>query len=348
MFTHETLMSQCLTLAAQGFNFVSPNPLVGCVIVDDGEIIGQGYHQTYGKAHAEVNAIQSVTESSRLQTSTLYVNLEPCAHFGKTPPCVDLILHHKIPTVVIANQDPFEAVAGKSIQKLREAGVTVYTDVLSSEAQYLNKAFFTRILKKRPFVTLKWAESADGFIAPTYPKKFSISGEETTAFTQQLRAYSDVIMVGKNTLWQDNPHLTVRGIAAKPPIRIVVSTNAEIPTQAHLWNNEAPTWYFYPKAHGSFSYVKGTPQYVPMSSLSPESILTYLYQHNIQHVLIEGGTQLLQQFITAQLFDEVWIYKHKTLTLETGVPRPQYSFSPHIHTVLTHSYVLNYFIPPIL
>ncbi len=340
---HKHFMRACFSLAAKGYNKVKSNPLVGCVIVYNNHIIASGWHQEYGKAHAEVNALAQVADTEILKKSTLYVNLEPCAHYGKTPPCADAIVQYKIPQVVIANTDPFEKVAGNGIAKLEQAGIKVIQNVLSEQGNYVNRAFFTYIQQKRPYITLKWAESIDGFIAPIYPRKFLISGTETHTHTQKLRAYSDAVLIGKNTLWADNPKLTVREIPeAKNPIRVVVSSNVSIPQSAFLWDKKALTWYLYPSAHGNFIPISNDFQYIPLSNTQISTILDFLYQKGIKSILVEGGTELLKQFIAQNLYDEVWIYKSKNIILKQGIPAPMLQKTLNLYQETEKNYILHY------
>lgn len=345
---HEIFMRACLSLAAKGYNKVKSNPLVGCIIVYDGTIIASGWHQEYGKAHAEVNALSQITDTEILKKSTLYVNLEPCSHYGKTPPCADAIVQYKIPQVVIANTDPFEKVAGKGIAKLEQAGINVVQNVLQQQGYYLNRAFFTYIKEKRPYITLKWAESTDGFIAPLYPRKFLISGTETYTHTQKLRAYSDAILIGKNTLWADNPRLTVREIPeALNPVRVIVSSNVSLPQNAFVWDKQAPTWYLYPAAHGNFTPFNTDFQYIPLPNTQISTILDFLYKKGIKSLLVEGGTELLKQFIAQKLYDEVWLYKSKKIILKQGIPAPVLHENMNTYQETEMNYILHYSkIPP--
>ncbi|MDW8302917.1 MAG: bifunctional diaminohydroxyphosphoribosylaminopyrimidine deaminase/5-amino-6-(5-phosphoribosylamino)uracil reductase RibD [Bacteroidia bacterium] len=340
---HESFMRACFLLALKGYNQVKSNPLVGCIITVEGKIIASGYHQKYGQAHAEVNAIEQVKDLEILKQATLYVNLEPCTHYGKTPPCTDLIIRHCIPRVVIANVDPYEKVAGKGMEALRKAGIEVHQGILSQIGNYVNRAFFTYIEQKRPYVILKWAESADGYITAQYPKKVPISSAETYMHTQKLRAYADAILIGKNTLWNDNPKLTVRSIPqAKNPIRIVVSRNVHIPSAAFLWNGEAPTWYLYPKAHGNFYPFSQTFEYVPLPDTQPNTVLQFLYQKGIKSLLIEGGSNILEQYLSAHLYDEVWIYKSKNLYLKSGIKAPTFSQPLNLFEEKIENYIYYY------
>ncbi|HRS53852.1 MAG TPA: bifunctional diaminohydroxyphosphoribosylaminopyrimidine deaminase/5-amino-6-(5-phosphoribosylamino)uracil reductase RibD, partial [Bacteroidales bacterium] len=238
---------RCFDLARLGMGKVAPNPMVGCVIVNGNKIIGEGYHQEYGGYHAEVNAINSVIDKDLLKTAVLYVNLEPCAHYGKTPPCTDLIISSQIPKVVISNVDPFEKVAGKGINKLRAAGISVIVGVLKQDGKELNKRFFTFCEQKRPYIILKWAQSLDGFIdkernsneklkGPTW-----ITGDFFKKVVHKWRAEEQAIMVGTNTAINDNPKLTVREVPGKNPLRIVIDRVLKLPHNLNLFDSSTPT-----------------------------------------------------------------------------------------------------------
>jgi diaminohydroxyphosphoribosylaminopyrimidine deaminase/5-amino-6-(5-phosphoribosylamino)uracil reductase len=251
----EKYMLRCLELAKDGFGNVAPNPMVGCVIVCEGKIIGEGYHQEYGKAHAEVNAIHSVRDKSLLQKSTLYVNLEPCAHFGKTPPCANLIVEHNIPRVVIGCVDSYSEVSGKGIEKLRNAGIEVTVGILENESLELNKRFFTFHNKKRPYVILKWAETQDGFIDVDRPldKSRDTTADNwiTSPLSKQLvhkwRSEEAAIMVGTTTVLNDNPQLNVREWKGKNPTRIVIDLQDRLPQTLHVFDKSIPTVSFFAK-----------------------------------------------------------------------------------------------------
>ena len=223
MKTHEYFIEKCISLARKGILNVSPNPMVGCVIVYDGEIIGEGYHKEYGKNHAEVNAINSVKDKSVLKNSILYVNLEPCCHHGKTPPCTDIIIKYNIPKVVIGCIDTFSKVSGQGIKKLKNNSVEVIYGVLEKDCIELNKRFFCYHIKKRPYIILKWAKSKDNFIAPiNQEKSFWMTSDESKKLVHSWRAEEDAILVGRKTVVADNPSLTVRVCEGKNPIRIVI------------------------------------------------------------------------------------------------------------------------------
>ena len=240
-------MHRCLELAKNGIAAALPNPSVGAVIVHQNEIIGEGFTAAYGGSHAEVNAINAVKNKSLLKEATLYVSLEPCSHFGKTPPCCDLILFHEIPTIIIGTVDPNTVVAGKSIQKLNEAGKTVIVGVLEKECRELNQRFFTFHLKKRPYIILKWAESSDGFIAPKKEnrkneiKPYWISNSYSRQLTHKWRSEEQAILVGTQTVIDDNPRLDVRDWTGKNPIKIVLDQNNRIPKENYIFGNQSKT-----------------------------------------------------------------------------------------------------------
>ena len=305
-------MEQCIVLAKKGIGHVAPNPMVGCVLVHNGKVIGEGYHQEYGKAHAEVNAINSVANQGLLKGCTLYVTLEPCSHHGKTPPCSDLIIEKQIPNVVVGTIDPFIEVAGRGIEKLKAAGVQVETGVLEKECQDLNKRFFTFHKAKRPYVILKWAQTKDAFIdvdrgPGNYGQPTWITNGQARKYVHKTRAGEAAILVGKKTVLKDNPSLTVREWQGKNPTRFVLDRKLELPNTLNVFNNEAPTVVFNSlknEGHGRLKYVKLDYH----KGLVPQ-VLDYLYQHGIQSVIVEGGSYTLQGFIDLGLWDEAHIYE---------------------------------------
>ena len=312
-------MNRCLELASKGLENVSPNPMVGSVIVYENKIIGEGYHMKYGKEHAEVNAIASVKDKSLLKDSTLYVNLEPCAHFGKTPPCSNLIIEHKIPKVVIGCVDTFSDVNGKGIMKMEKAGIKVSIGVLEKESRELNKRFFNFHEKKRPYIILKWAESNDGFIAPKdQAAPFWMTSSDSKKLVHQFRAEEDAILVGRITAEKDNPSLTVREVTGKNPTRIVIDKDLKLTKKLNLFNNQAKTIIFNSiKTEGIDSnyYIK-----IDFNNLI-ENILQELYKQNIQSLIIEGGAKTLQSFIDKKLWEEARIFTANR-TLVEGVKAP--------------------------
>ena len=304
-------MQHCLDLAQKAIGQVAPNPLVGCVIVKDEKIIGEGYHEHFGLPHAEVNAINAVKDKSMLRSATLYANLEPCAHYGKTPPCVDLIIYHKIPYVVIGCLDPNPLVSSKGIEKLVKSGCDVKIGILEDECKDLNKRFFTWHEKKRPYIILKWAQSKDGFIAPqpTQEKLNEItwiSNEASRKLTHKWRSEEQAIMVGTATAIQDDPKLNVRLWKGSNPIRVVLDRNLRIPANYHLLDNTIPTLVFTSKAKQS----KNNLEFIRVNfekDVIPQ-VLSNLYERNIQSLIVEGGTQLLNSFIKDNLWDEARMF----------------------------------------
>lgn len=317
-------MRRCIELAKNGLCNVAPNPTVGAVIVCDGRIIGEGYHVRCGEAHAEVNAIRSVKDESLLKRSTIYVSLEPCSHYGKTPPCADLIIEKQIPRIVIGCRDPFSKVAGRGIQKLQNAGREVIVGVLEEECLHLIRRFITFNTLRRPFITLKWAESADRFIdiERIDGNPVLLSSPLTSMLVHKKRAENTAIMVGRRTVLLDNPSLTVRNWYGRNPIRIVLDRNLSLPNDLQIFNGEVPTLVFTEKEHPeekSVSYITIDFAHNPLNQIMEE-----LYQRNIQSLLVEGGSQLLQSFIDNELWDEAYIEKCPK-RLYSGVKAPEIS-----------------------
>lgn len=321
---NEKYMARCLQLAALGRGHVSPNPMVGAVVVHNGKIIGEGYHRKCGEAHAEVNAIAAVKDESLLRESTIYVSLEPCSHWGKTPPCSKLIIEKGIPRVVVGIQDPFFEVAGRGIRMLREAGVEVTVGVLEQECYELNKAFFTRQQKKRPYVILKWAQSADGFMdirrEPNDGQKpVAISNEINSMLVHKLRAETDAILVGTNTVVLDDPKLTVRKWDGAHPVRVFLDRQLRVPKTAGILDGTVETMVFTEKECGDRENVK----YITISfdAEFPENMLQELAKRDIQSVLIEGGARTLSFFIENDCWDEARI-ETSPIVLKDGVAAP--------------------------
>ena len=299
-------MKKCLELAKKGMGYVSPNPMVGCVVVFNDQIIGEGYHQEYGTSHAEVNAIENVKDKSLLKKSTLYVNLEPCAHFGKTPPCTNLIIESEIPKVVIGCIDSYSEVSGKGIEKMQNTGIEIIEGILEKESRELNKRFFTFHEKKRPYVILKWAESKDGFMGPLNQNKpFWMTSSESKKLVHKWRVEEEAILVGRITAKKDNPSLTVREVAGSNPIRIIIDKNLKLSSDLNLFNSEAKTIIF----NTIKSEETGTNQFVKIDfNYLTENILEELHKQNIQSVIIEGGSTTLQSFVDANIWDEARIF----------------------------------------
>lgn len=338
----EFYIKRCIDLALKGKGNVAPNPMVGAVIVHKGQIIGEGYHQKYGEAHAEVNAVNSVIDQTVLNESTIYVSLEPCAHFGKTPPCANLIVKHNFKRVVIGCVDTFSEVSGKGIERLKNAGIEVTTGVLEDECRALNKRFFTFHEKKRPYVILKWAQSADGFLDKKRVENETginwITQPETKKIVHQWRAEESAILVGKNTALTDNPSLTVREVEGKNPIRILLDSNLEVSAEASLFNDEAPLLVFNALKSEQSAHI----EWIKLVAMKPQDILQELYKRSIQSVIIEGGKQVLDAFIEANLWDEARVLVG-TPKFEQGILAPKITSKPVSQTTIGRDQ-LNYYI----
>lgn len=306
---HSHYMLRCLELARLGEGRVAPNPMVGCVIVHDGRIIGEGYHRRCGEAHAEVNAVNAVKDTSLLPHSTMYVSLEPCAHHGKTPPCADLIIEKQIPEVHIATMDPFAAVAGKGIGRLKEAGVIVHVGMLENEARELNRRFFLFHERKRPFIILKWAETHDGFVDgirnSAGKEALRITCDAANVLTHRWRSQEAAIMVGTGTAMLDNPLLTVRMAPGGNPTRIVLDRNLKLPSSLRIFNNDADTLIINELKNGE----EGRTRWLKVPSLDDlPSVMRALHGEGIQSVLVEGGPTLHRNLIATGLWDEARRY----------------------------------------
>lgn len=295
MDVSEKYMSRCLELAKNGRGNVAPNPMVGAVIVHDDHIIGEGYHCCYGEAHAEVNAITSVNDEALLLDSTMYVSLEPCSHYGKTPPCTELIIQKKIPRVVVACLDPFPEVSGRGVGMLRNAGIEVVTGVKENEAVGLNRFFMTLHKKKRPYIILKWAQSEDGFIdrirKDSSEDAVLFSTPITRLMVHKLRSEVQAVMVGTNTAILDNPSLTVRYWAGRSPLRVTIDRNQRIPAHTRLLDGHQPTLVYGESTGGPTHFLR--------------NIMEDLSKRNISSLLVEGGAQLHRSFLDADLWDEI-------------------------------------------
>lgn len=311
--TDQLYMQRCLELAKMGIGSVSPNPLVGCVIVSNDQIIGEGYHKKFGEAHAEVNAINDVLKNhgdkaaELLANATAYVSLEPCAHFGKTPPCADLLVKHRLKKVVIGNTDPFADVNGKGIEKLQNAGIKVETGILQNECSYLNRRFFTRIKQQRPFIILKWATTANGYFAPKNTVQQWISGPLSKKLVHKWRTEEDAILIGKQTAIADNPQLSSREWPGKNPVRILIDRNLQVPGSNHIYNNSAKTIVI----NEVKTEVQNNVHFIQMEDMQyylPQKIAFQLYLMDIQSVIIEGGANILNQFIQGNLWDEARVF----------------------------------------
>ena len=330
-------MKRCLQLAQKGFGNVSPNPMVGCVIVHEGKIIGEGYHMAYGEAHAEVNAVNAITDQSLLKESDVYVSLEPCAHYGKTPPCAPMLVEKQVKRVVIGTLDPFPLVAGKGAGILKDAGIAVTTGVLEKECRFINRRFFTFHSKKRPYIILKWAESADGFIGTG--EHVQISGLAAQRRLHQWRSEEDAFMVGTNTLMDDNPHLSTRLWQGKNPVRIAVDMQLKSAGKPlNFFNRSQRTLIL----NGIKTETSRGVEYLKIDNSDPLTMMNTLYLSGIQSVVIEGGAQLLDSFIRLNLFDEIRRFKSKKTELGHGVQAPRIDFVPHKTENLVDDELLTY------
>jgi diaminohydroxyphosphoribosylaminopyrimidine deaminase / 5-amino-6-(5-phosphoribosylamino)uracil reductase len=305
MNSDSLFMQRAMELANLGNGAVAPNPMVGAVIVHEGKIIGEGYHQKYGDSHAEVNAVNAVKNKEILSESTLYVTLEPCAHFGKTPPCAELIVAHRFRKVFVACLDPNVHVSGKGIQKIQDAGIDVHLGILENKCKDMNKRFFTFHEKKRPYIVLKWAQTKDGFIDRLRNKDSErkinwISSPETKTLVHQWRSQEQSILVGRKTIENDNPQLTVRETSGKNPVRILIDPELKISENSNIYDESSPTLVF----NLVKNEVNKNIEWIQIANDCLDDMLTMLHQREISSVLVEGGASTLQHFIDSNLWDE--------------------------------------------
>ena len=321
--TDKTLIKRCIELAKKAEGKTYPNPLVGSIIVHNGKIIGEGYHEKSGENHAEINAINSVENIHLLKDSTIYVTLEPCSHFGKTPPCANKIVEIGFKKVVIGTLDSHEKVNGKGKELLENAGIEVVSGVLEEDCKDLNKRFFTFHQKKRPFIILKWAESADGFLDKDF-KPTQIGNPLTKQFVHTLRSEEHAILVGTNTALTDNPSLTTREISGRNPVRILIDFDLKVPQNFKIYNEEAETLVFNSLKDSQDKHIK----FIKIEKKNfLQNLMDKLYENNIQSVIIEGGSFTLKQFIEANLWDEAVVIKNENLILENGTKAPELDFN---------------------
>ncbi|MCA8832455.1 bifunctional diaminohydroxyphosphoribosylaminopyrimidine deaminase/5-amino-6-(5-phosphoribosylamino)uracil reductase RibD [Hymenobacter pini] len=316
----QLMMRRALDLARLGTGYTRPNPLVGCVITHQNRIIGEGWHRQYGGPHAEVHAVASVDDPQLLPKSRVYVTLEPCSHFGKTPPCADLLIEKQVASVVICNLDPNPLVAGRGVQKLLDAGIAVETGLLEEEGRWLNRRFFTFQEQQRPYVVLKWAETADGYLAGPYFQPVAISGDLARVAVHQWRAEEHAILVGTRTALHDNPRLNVREWPGQNPVRLVIDKNLSLPPKHHLFDGSQPTIVYTYRERANQEDI----DYVTLSEaedLFPQ-ILRNLQHRNIQSVLVEGGPTVLNSLLKDGLWDEARVIR-SARTLGGGVPAPK-------------------------
>lgn len=330
MTIDEMYIRRCFALAENGIHYVAPNPMVGCVIVKDGKIVSEGFHQCCGQNHAERNAILRVLDKSDLEGSTLYVNLEPCSHYGKTPPCADLIVQYPFKRVVVCNLDPNPLVAGRGMQKIANAGIEVDTGILEHEGRFLNRRFFTFMEKQRPYIILKWAQTRDGFMdidrTDNNQKSYWITNEKLKCEVHKWRTQEAAIMVGTQTVVNDNPQLTTRLWHGKNPLRIAIDRTGRIPRQSFVLDGSTPT-IIYTENRNLES--KENLQYVVVDfeNLLNE-ILADLWNRKIQSVIVEGGLKLLNTFITENVWDEARVLIGNKM-FDKGLLAPKLNITPN-------------------
>lgn len=323
-------MQRCITLAKKGLGTTYPNPLVGSVVVLNNKIIGEGWHKKAGESHAEVIAIQNVPDQSLLANATIYVSLEPCSHFGKTPPCADLIIRSGIKNVVVGCLDPNPKVAGQGIVKLKNAGCNVTTGVLEQECQQLNARFFTSYLKNRPYLILKWAQSVDNFIAPQQKLEQApvwLTNKASRQLVHKWRTQEQAILVGTRTALEDNPSLTARDWQGESPLRVIIDLQHKLPGNLEVFNTKAPTLI----VANTLGAIKG--EHIEYLTVTKNQevlprILDALHAKQIQSVIIEGGSFTLNQFIAANLWDEARVFTANK-TLKSGVKAPNFNTNQH-------------------
>lgn len=339
-------MQRCFELALKGAGHVAPNPMVGAVLVHNDRIIGEGFHRQYGEGHAEVNCINSVKEADKplIPASTLYVSLEPCAHFGKTPPCSDLIIQHAIPEVVIGCRDPFKQVNGKGIEKLQAAGVKVTTAILEQQARSLNKRFIIFHDQHRPYIILKWAQTADGKIAQEDYSRLLISNEFTNRLVHKWRSEEASILVGTNTARYDDPALTTRHWPGPNPIRLVIDMDLQLPASLQLFDHTVPTIVFNTIKHEEQENLL---YYQVTHDVSiVHQVTNALYRFKIVSVLIEGGAKLLQSFIDAGVWDEIRLIRAGKTVAQTGIASPTMPNAEWRNAETMQSDTIDYFVNP--
>jgi riboflavin biosynthesis protein ribD len=338
---HNKYMERCLQLASNAIGYTYPNPLVGSVIVHNDKIIGEGWHSQQGEPHAEVNAIDSVYDKSLLKESTLYVNLEPCSHFGKTPPCANLILDKRIPKVVIGTVDTYSKVAGRGIELLKNNGVEVILGVLEQECKEINKRFFTFHDKRRPYIILKWAQTQDNFIAPLQKedkKPVWITNNHSIQLVHQWRSQEQAILVGANTILQDNPSLNTRHWVGNNPLRLIIDPHLKISKDYSVYKDGKSVIFTFENAQNTPNvtfYKLNTEQSIP------QQICNYLYQNQIQSLIVEGGTFTLQKFIDEGLWDEARVFIGNKIW-KNGIKAPKLDYSPNKIQYIDKDILLSY------
>ena len=328
-------MQRCIQLAQLALGNTYPNPIVGSVIVYNDQIIGEGYHKKAGTPHAEINAINSVEDKSLIKESTIYVTLEPCAHYGKTPPCAEKIRELGFKKVVVGALDSHDKVNGKGIQMIKDAGIEVTTHMLENECRSINKRFFTFHEKKRPYIILKWAQSQDGFIDKDF-HPFAISNKTVNQLSHLRRSQEHAILVGTTTALRDNPSLTVRHIEGRNPTRILLDFNLKVPTHYNLYNNEAETIILNSQKEGKIDRIK----FVKLNQNHDlQEVMNLLYREQIQSLIVEGGAQLLNSFIQYNLWDEAVVITNKELQLANGTKAPNLPSHPSHEEIIENNII---------
>ncbi|MDY3548268.1 bifunctional diaminohydroxyphosphoribosylaminopyrimidine deaminase/5-amino-6-(5-phosphoribosylamino)uracil reductase RibD [Riemerella anatipestifer] len=336
--SHEKYISRCIALAEKTRGNTYPNPLVGAVIVHNGIIIGEGYHHKAGEPHAEINAINSVENKELLKESTIYVSLEPCSHFGRTPPCATKITEIGFKKVVIGSADSNEKVSGKGKKMIEEAGIEVVDEVLEEQCRWLNRRFFTFHEKKRPYIILKWAESNDGFIDQNFAPT-PISNALASQYVHKMRAEEHAILVGTQTALNDNPTLDVRHLDGRNPIRVLIDLELKVPQSFNIFNTNAPTIIFNLYKNCEQDHLK----WIKIDRENfLEELMYHLYEQQVQSIIIEGGSKMLNTFIEAQLWDEAVVIKALNLTLNNGTKAPIFNEKPYRQKQMRDN-VLNFY-----
>jgi diaminohydroxyphosphoribosylaminopyrimidine deaminase / 5-amino-6-(5-phosphoribosylamino)uracil reductase len=338
-------MKRCLKLAEMGFGNVAPNPMVGCVIVNNGKVIGEGYHEKYGESHAEINAINSVKNKALLKYSVLYVSLEPCAHYGKTPPCADAIIKHGIKKVIIGSIDTNPLVRGKGIAKLMQNGCEIITGVLEDECLELNKRFFTFYREKRPYTILKWAMTKDGYIDKIRTKNdkpLKVTGIKADKLSHKWRSEEQAIMVGTNTMIMDNPSLTTRNVKGRSPIIVALDKDLKISPDSKIFSTFASVMLLNAKKNAQVNNVEFIK--VKFKEHNLDAMLIELYKRNIQSILVEGGAKLLNSFISQGLWDEARVFTANKLKIGDGIKAPGFKGSFILNKKNTGNDTLNVYI----
>lgn len=346
-------MARCLELAQDGQGNVAPNPMVGALIVHNGKIIGEGYHVKHGESHAEINAINSVKDKSLLKESTLYLSLEPCSHFGKTPPCTDTILEMGIPRIVVATMDVNPKVSGRGIELLRKAGREVVVGVLEDESRDLNRRFFTFHTRKRPYIILKWAQTLDGFIdmvrKPTDPiAPIWITNELSRTLVHRWRSEEQSILIGTRTVEKDNPMLNVRDWSGRTPTRVIIDRKLRLPIESHVFDGSIPTLLFIGN-NAAASVRKAQFAVIPNLEIilidfakgMEMQLLKELYDRNIISVMIEGGAMLIDSFVKKNLWDEARVFVGNQFFYD-GVKAPSFTRELYSYDALGDSKLFTY------